>query len=172
MTSIADQGRNLLPAAIFGSEDTESGLQQLIEALTSNRGEASGVVIARQLLRHYRLLEDDAQRSAFFRYLARRFQPDTVRTERAAAAYLEDPSPLTLEALQAAVESPLQEFFRRLNLAPGGTAEIVHMREDLLRLKAGHDELERVDRDMVHLLHSWFNRGFLVLRPIDWQTPA
>ncbi|MEL6239595.1 MAG: malonyl-CoA decarboxylase, partial [Pseudomonadota bacterium] len=90
----------------------------------------------------------------------------------AAAAYLEDPSPLTLEALQAAVESPLQEFFRRLNLAPGGTAEIVHMREDLLRLKAGHDELERVDRDMVHLLHSWFNRGFLVLRPIDWQTPA
>ena len=24
----------------------------------------------------------------------------------------------------------------------------------------------------MHLLASWFNRGFLVLRRIDWQTPA
>ncbi|HEU0084305.1 MAG TPA: malonyl-CoA decarboxylase family protein, partial [Bradyrhizobium sp.] len=27
-------------------------------------------------------------------------------------------------------------------------------------------------RDVVHLLSSWFNRGFLVLRKIDWSTPA
>ncbi len=25
---------------------------------------------------------------------------------------------------------------------------------------------------MVHLLSSWFNRGFLVLRRIDWSSPA
>ena len=29
-----------------------------------------------------------------------------------------------------------------------------------------------LDGDLQHLLHSWFNRGFLVLRRIDWQTPA
>src|SRR5437868_4270239 len=29
-----------------------------------------------------------------------------------------------------------------------------------------------LDRDVVHLLGSWFNRGFLVLRRIDWSTPA
>ncbi len=29
-----------------------------------------------------------------------------------------------------------------------------------------------VDADLQKLLTSWFNRGFLVLRRIDWQTPA
>jgi malonyl-CoA decarboxylase len=29
-----------------------------------------------------------------------------------------------------------------------------------------------VDADFVHLFSSWFNRGFLVLRRIDWSTPA
>ena len=31
---------------------------------------------------------------------------------------------------------------------------------------------EVLDRDVAHLLSSWFNRGFLVLRRIDWSTPA
>ena len=29
-----------------------------------------------------------------------------------------------------------------------------------------------VDRDFQHLFGSWFNRGFLVLRRIDWSSPA
>ena len=36
----------------------------------------------------------------------------------------------------------------------------------------GHKDLTTLDRDVVHLLSSWFNRGFLVLRRIDWSTPA
>ena len=34
------------------------------------------------------------------------------------------------------------------------------------------DDLRVVDGDFVHLFSSWFNRGFLVLRRIDWSTPA
>jgi malonyl-CoA decarboxylase len=34
------------------------------------------------------------------------------------------------------------------------------------------DDLAPVDADFVHLFSSWFNRGFLVLRRIDWSTPA
>jgi malonyl-CoA decarboxylase len=33
-------------------------------------------------------------------------------------------------------------------------------------------ELAAVDHDLTHLLSSWFNRGFLELRRIDWSTPA
>jgi malonyl-CoA decarboxylase len=33
-------------------------------------------------------------------------------------------------------------------------------------------DLAAVDDDFVHLFSSWFNRGFLVLRSIDWSTPA
>jgi malonyl-CoA decarboxylase len=64
------------------------------------------------------------------------------------------------------------ELFRRLNLAPGGTAALVHMREQLLDAMDHRDDLAIVDKDFVHLFSSWFNRGFLVLRRIDWSTPA
>lgn len=74
--------------------------------------------------------------------------------------------------LGRAVEPPRQELVRRLNLAPGGTAALVHMREDLLRLLGAEPDLRAVDDDFAHLLGSWFNRDFLVLRRIDWSTPA
>ena len=61
---------------------------------------------------------------------------------------------------------------RRLNRAPGGTSDLVAMRADLLSLMKGNKDLAALDRDVVHLLSSWFNRGFLVLRRIDWSTPA
>ena len=64
------------------------------------------------------------------------------------------------------------ELFRRLNLAPSGTAALVRMREQLLDAMVHRDDLAVVDNDFVHLFSSWFNRGFLVLRRIDWSTPA
>ena len=80
--------------------------------------------------------------------------------------------PASLQTLFRTVEPPRQELFRRLNLAPGGTAALVAMREDLLKYGSDDDELKSVDNDFEHLLGSWFNRGFLVLRHIDWSTPA
>ena len=77
-----------------------------------------------------------------------------------------------VEALHAAAEPRRQELVRRLNLAPGGTAALVRMREELLKHLRKHPELRRVDADFSHLFGSWFNRGFLVLRHIDWTTPA
>ena len=46
------------------------------------------------------------------------------------------------------------------------------MRSDLLTHMDGRKDLAAVDHDVAHLLASWFNRGFLVLRRIDWSTPA
>jgi malonyl-CoA decarboxylase len=46
------------------------------------------------------------------------------------------------------------------------------MREDLMDALVRRDDLAPVDQDFVHLFSSWFNRGFLVLRRIDWSTPA
>ncbi|HUS95307.1 MAG TPA: malonyl-CoA decarboxylase family protein, partial [Hyphomicrobiaceae bacterium] len=170
LNSVAETGRQLLPRSLFRG-DPEHGLQALVEALMSGRGEASGVALARQLLRHYQLL-DGEMKEVFFRYIAERLKPDTDRVEKAARAYLSEPSPRRLSVLQQAVESPRQEFFRRLNMAPGATAEIVNMRRDLLPLIHDNPQLAAIDGDIKHLLDSWFNRGFLVLRRIDWQTPA
>jgi len=169
LNTIADQGRALLPKSLVG--DTEEGLQALVKALMGGRGEASGVAIARQLVKHYRLL-DDRERHAFFRYLAATLKPDQAKVEAAARAYAQNPTDEALVRLQAAVESPRQEFFRRLNLAPGATAAIVGMRSDLTGMIKGDPALAALDADIRHLLQSWFNRGFLVLRRIDWNTPA
>ena len=46
------------------------------------------------------------------------------------------------------------------------------MRADLLGLLRDEPGLARIDADFRHLLGSWFNRGFLVMQPIDWNTPA
>ena len=165
--SIAEQSRQLLPRSLGGA-DPEEDLEELARALLSVRGEASGVAIASAILVRYRALEPERRR-AFLAFLAT-MQPDATALTEAAKAYLVDPQPASLADLQHAVESPRQEFFRRLNLAPGATAQIVALRTDLL--DARDEALEYVDRDLMHLLASWFNRGFLVLRRIDWQTPA
>lgn len=170
LNGIAERSRSLVPRSLF-REDPEKGLQALVQALVSERGEASGVAIARQLLRHYELLNDE-ERRAFFRYLSHSLRPEAEIVSEAARAYLKLPSDAALARLQKALESPLQEFFRRLNLAPGATADIVAMRTDLLRLLKNDPELTVVDTDLCHLFYSWFNRGFLVMRRIDWQTPA
>ena len=57
-------------------------------------------------------------------------------------------------------------------MAPGGTATIVEMRRDLLAILKHHPHLEPVEYDFKHLLSSWFNRGFLEIEQINWETPA
>ena len=61
------------------------------------------------------------------------FDPDPSAIGRAWDDYRQDASPRHLQGLLEAVEPPRQELFRRLNLAPGGTAALVAMREDLIK---------------------------------------
>ena len=167
LNSVAEQGRQYLPWAQGEEED----LLTLAKALVSGRGEASGVAIAREILDLWRTRSTDDRR-AFYRFLAEGLEPEPKAVKAMAEAYLAAPTPRSLARLQNAVESPRQEFFRRLNLAPGATATIVEMRRDILRELPSMPLLENIDQDLRHLLVSWFNRGFLVLRRIDWNTPA
>ena len=42
----------------------------------------------------------------------------------------------------------------------------------LLRALPHHPELAAVEADMLHLLSSWFNPGFLEMQQVDWASPA
>ena len=170
LNSIAESGRSLLDRS-FGTAAAEKETTALARALISSRGEASGVAVARELVGRYRELDADG-RKRFFRFLADGLAPDPDRVRAAAADYLENPGEPNYIRLARAVEPPRQEFFRRLNLAPGATAAIVDLRKHLLEDMASDRTLAGVDYDLEHLLSSWFNRGFLVLRRIDWSTPA
>jgi malonyl-CoA decarboxylase len=127
--------------------------------------------MAREVLDRYHHL-DAAGRLSFFETLARDYGPDRERLSQAIESWRTQPSDDDASDLHFASEPRRQELIRRLNRAPGGTSELVSMRADLLALMKANKDLAAVDRDVVHLLSSWFNRGFLVLRRIDWSTPA
>lgn len=172
LTTISERGRTLLRRA--GSSDAgqdTDGLIQLCKALLSGRGEASGTAMARDVLDLYQEL-DATQRRAFFEALVRDFGPDREKLAQAVEKWRSQPDDEDASSLHFASEPRRQELIRRLNRAPGGTSDLVSMRADLLGMMKGHSDLAALDRDVVHLLSSWFNRGFLVLRRIDWSTPA
>lgn len=154
---------------LFSSRQEE--LSALAEGLLSERGEASGVARARVLLDAYTSASAEVKLH-FLTLLAERFGADPKRIDESIAKYVADPSPELARQLHEAAEARLQELLRRLNLAPGGTAVLVRMRQDVLRKIAGHPELKRIDADFRHLFLSWFNRGFLVLKRINWSTSA
>ena len=130
------------------------------------------MALAREILARYAELTT-GPRIAFFESLAAQLRPRpraARRRDRRPGA--PTPTDATAAAVHRAAEPRRQELLRRLNLAPGGTAALVRMREQLLDALAHRDDLAAVDRDFVHMFSSWFNRGFLVLRRIDWSTPA
>jgi len=115
----------------LGERGTAEAAIALCQALLSERGEASGATLARETVRAIEAM-DDEQRSQFFDALSQTYSPEPEAVVRAAEAYRADPGPRALEQLQRAVEPERQELFRRLNMAPGGTAALVSMRERLV----------------------------------------
>src|SRR5215470_14390801 len=143
----------------------------LCHALISERGEVSGARLAREALAAYASL-DAAAVAVFFDLLVKEFSPDPEVVGHCAERYRDEPSQTNLIFLQQAAEPPRQELFRRLNMAPGGTAVLVEMHRKLLAGLGDHPQWLGIDADFVHLLRSWFNRGFLTLQRIDWRTSA
>ncbi|MBW8448244.1 MAG: malonyl-CoA decarboxylase [Arenimonas sp.] len=172
LQTITDRGRRFLslgPREDGG--DPLGHIEALCETLLSSRGEASGMALAKDILDRWQRFDPPMQRE-FMEMLLQRFGPRTERLEAAIESYRADQSPAALLELHVAAEPRRQELIRRLNLAPNGIATLVEMRETLLRLKVDDPDLEAVDSDFAHLFGSWFNRGFLVLRPVSWSTPA
>lgn len=148
--------------------------RQLVKAcqtLLESDGEASSIAFASRALAIYQRLPA-AEKSSFFARLMTDFAAEPGPIDTAYTAYQEARDNPTLQRLFEACEPRRQELFRRLNLASGGTYELVKMREDLLGLLREQPELAAIDDDFAHLFGSWFNRGFLMLKRIDWNTPA
>ena len=173
LTSITESGRALLSRGEWRGDgrDPVGALLALSGALLSGRGEASGTAMASEALARYAALSPP-DRLKFFSALLDGFGPDTARLGTALEAWRDTPSADSAQEIHYASEPRRQELFRRLNRAPGGTAALVSMRADLLAVLGDRPPLHGLDRDLAHLLGSWFNRGFLVLQRIDWSSPA
>lgn len=172
LASVSERGRRLvgLPTrrrAEMGRRD----IVTLANDLLSHRGEASGVAIAQEILARYARMTR-AEKRMFLVHLAEHFGAAPARLEAAIDNWRRVPSSANIAEIHEAAEPRRQELARRLNLSPGGTAALVKLREDVLDLIGDEPALKVVDADLSHLFNSWFNRGFLVVRRIDWTTPA
>lgn len=139
--------------------------------LLSEAGEMNGSRMARELAQALGDL-DAPQLDAYFAFLAQDLSPDPQQVLATAQAYAERRDAQSQIALLRAAEPPRQELLRRLNRTPGGTEAILRLRRALLARLPQHPELRAIEADLLHLLSSWFNPGFLQMRRVDWNAPA
>jgi malonyl-CoA decarboxylase len=172
LASVINAGRDILSrrrqaTAQAPSEDLLTKCRQLLH----HRGEASGLALACEVMADYQAL-DLPNKIIFFEALARDFGSDSDAILAAADRYKADPNSQNLADLSRVTEASRVKLFRRMNMAPNATPLLVKMRGTLLSLLSGHSDLKSVDTDLKHQFVSWFNRGFLELRVIDWNSPA
>ena len=174
MTLLADllstvferRSRGLAPARVDSRP-----IAEVMEDLLGATGEMSGLALASQILGRFGRM-DEAEKLEFFRHLATDMNIDPAAVRETLAAYEAHPGRTSYRAFMEAAEPRRQELIRRLNQVPDATGRLVKMRADLLRIGAAEEELMAFDLDFRHLFASWFNRGFLVLRPINGESPA
>ena len=158
-------------ARAMSSDAAGRSTTELALDLLGTQGEVSGSTLARLILDRY-VAMDDAEKLAFFTFMVEDLEIDPVEVVETLKDYKERPSKDSYRAYATASEPRRQELMRRLNQAPGATGRLVSMRQDLLRMMRDNPNLAPVDVDFQHLFTSWFNRGFLILRPLNWSSPA
>lgn len=174
LSSVIEVGRDLLAKRKLPLSSKASPVANLVamcKELKDHRGEASGLALAGDVTQSYHhLIAED--RLEFFMRLAEDFDVDSEEIIRAADEYREEKNLENLLSIARRVEAPRQKLFRRINMVPDGTRSLVIMRGHLLEVLRANPQLRGVDSDLKHLFISWFNKGFLEMRRIDWSSPA
>ncbi len=140
-------------------------------ALLAVHSEASARALADSVVRRYRALDPPA-RLEYLRFLAFELGPDVSAVKAAVAEWQTAPTEDTMWRLSCALEAPRQALFQAISSAERGTQTVVDLRGDVLPNLVAHPELIPVERDLHHVLSSWFGRGLIELHRIQWDSPA
>ena len=170
ISSIADAGQKIFKKPKIKSNDLDS-IINLCDELLSNKGIVFGITVARDITNLYQELSHE-NKLIFFKKINEKYKPNYGEVDSAVKLYTQSRDEKSLSKLFIAAEGKRRELFRRMNIAPNGTAIIVKMREDLLSLIEKNKELVYLDGDLIHLFKAWFNPGFLNLEKITWETKA
>ena len=170
ISSIADAGQKLFKKPKIKSDDLDS-IINLCDELLSNKGIVFGITVARDITNLYQELSHE-NKLIFFKKINEKYKPNYEKVDSAVKLYAQSRDEKSLSKLFIAAEGKRRELFRRMNMAPNGTAIIVALREDLIRILKDNKELSELDNDLRHLFRAWFNPGFLKLAKITWDTKA
>jgi len=170
ISSIADAGQKIFSIKNIKKNDLES-IISLCDDLISHKGAAFGITVARDITELYQSLSPE-NKLLFFQKINEKYKPSFTKVNEAIENYTKSQNEKTLSDLFKVSEGKRRELFRRMNMAPNGTAIIVALREDLLKILKSNKELSELDNDLRHLFRAWFNPGFLKLTKITWDTKA
>lgn len=175
---VADWSGGLVTAAPSPSlpdKDAETIKNQMRDCLEGRGGEVSARARAANLGRAYLSLNAEG-RKRFLRILATDFDIKRKTVDQAVATLqkADDPKDRAKaeRALREVLQPPRLRLLAQLNALPEGFLFLVDLREELLGWSKADPALAALERDLLSLLASWFDVGFLELRRITWDSPA
>lgn len=149
---------------------------QMRDCLEGRGGEVSARARAANLGRIYLSLNAKG-RKRFLKLLATEFDIDRQAVEQATVKYQQagddaEERAKAERALRQALKPPRLRLLTQLNALPEGFHFLVDLRAELLGWRKDDPMLAALERDLLSLLISWFDVGFLELRRITWDSPA
>ena len=163
-----------LKGRYFRSKDfgvLHKDIDKAVESVMSKSGEVSSLVYAEHLSELIENLGDN-QFINFFDTLLEKYDIDLDSLSKASKEYSKNKTQKNLEAITRSSEPQWVELFRRLNTVSEGTLKLVKLRERIRSLEKDNPDLAFFDSALLNLFKHWFNPSFLVLKRIDWSTPA
>jgi len=162
-------------AADLPDGDIDKVRQLMAECLAARGGEVSARQRAALLGKLYLKLADSGRRR-FLETLVASFPVDRERVKTEARRLLETADEESFhrhaDRLRDSLLPPQQQLLRQFNALPQGVKFLIDLRADLLRYLPQAPRLAGLDRDLRHLLATWFDVGFLSVERITWQSPA
>ena len=156
-------------------KDLQKVRERINACLEGRGGEVSARTRAAELGETYLILNSEG-RKRFLQLLATEFDAneqaiEDIISKRLLCTDIEERRHLNLE-LRNQLVPPRTKLLRQFNELEEGVKFLVDLRAELLPLTASDPALKALDHDILRLLCSWFDVGFLDLQRITWETPA
>ena len=146
-------------------------VENLVDNILNAKDEASANIFSEQLFEKIEGF-NEVELIGFFNFIAQNLDINGEKLLVEVRKFNQDNSPDNLKSVIEGSEPKRIKLFSRLNSTDRGTNRLVKLREKLLDYLKDQPNLKRVDNDFLKLFKNWFNTGFLVLRKINWSTPA
>ena len=156
---------------LFKRDGKSKGIKELASDIIDSSNNITRVQSAKEFFRSIDNLSDHEFKKLMV-HLRDERDINIERVKLAIKAYDDDNSEKNYTALQRANVSERKILFRKLNSFDESTTYLVKLRERILSSSSKNQSYKKIDNDLKTLFFDWFNRGFLVLKPIDWNTPA
>lgn len=160
----------------LSDKDVDIARQMIAECLSAPGGEWARRAQAAYIGHAYMSLNQQG-RLRFLQMLAQDFDTNDVAIRQAIDIYLQsvgtDGEAKSRHKLSRLLIAPRVQLLTLFNAMPNGIKFLVDMRGELLSKEVNKNPaLKEVEKDLKHLLASWFDIGFLQLQQLTWDSPA